>query len=321
MKATNMKKMIGLMVLAVTAAGNAFAAIPNLINFQGRLCDADGVPVTSVKPVRFQLFNVENGGSALFTETQNIQPDLNGIYNTLIGETASIAGVNFNQDLWIELTVDGNTLSPRYRMTSSPYALWAKNVDWSGVTNVPVGISSHATVFSPTYFNTSIGSSGETNVEINTTSVTTLGPTIDSNELPVDGYAGVYMPINGVLNTPVTFLSSVTINNSLGIGGGFNIAQRTVSATTTLTGQDHVIFVDTTPGIITINLPTAIGAPGRQYIIKKKALSLNIVLIDAFGSQTIDGITTCTLLGSLTNLGSVTLVSDGANWFVVASAL
>ena len=70
----------------------------------------------------FLLYTTETEGASVFSETQKVMPDSAGIYNVLIGATANLGDL-FDQDLWIEVTVGETTLSPRYRLTSSPYAL------------------------------------------------------------------------------------------------------------------------------------------------------------------------------------------------------
>lgn len=73
------------------------------------------------------------------------------------------------------------------------------------------------------------------------------------------------------------------------------------------------IRVDTSSGNVTASLPTAVGNAGRSVQIVKVTSDSNKVIIDPFGSQTINGSTTQDLL---VQWGTVRLVSDGANWIV-----
>lgn len=89
------------------------------------------------------------------------------------------------------------------------------------------------------------------------------------------------------------------------------------SKTTTyavLAADDFVQF-DATGGAFTATLPTAVGADGKVYCLKKTDSSFNAVTIATTSSQTIDGVTT-TLLS--TQYEELTVVSDGANWQVIA---
>ena len=77
-----------------------------------------------------------------------------------------------------------------------------------------------------------------------------------------------------------------------------------------------MLLVDTASASITINLPTAVGYTGLEYIIKKMAVA-NTVTIDASGTQTIDGGLTYSL--SLI-YEYVRIISDGSNWQIVGAS-
>jgi hypothetical protein len=91
-----------------------------------------------------------------------------------------------------------------------------------------------------------------------------------------------------------------------------SLTQKLVSKTATYTAADEsVILVDSTSGVVTINLPTAASIAGRIYTIKKIDSSVNKVTIDPSGSETMDGETTLELIGQY---GIIKLISDGTNW-------
>lgn len=95
-------------------------------------------------------------------------------------------------------------------------------------------------------------------------------------------------------------------------------AVNTISFTAAL---DTVHRVDTSGGAVTATLPTAVGNAGRAIIIKKWETGIvNDITIDGDGSETIDGNANATISAatSATILGSLHLISDGANWAIVA---
>lgn len=97
-----------------------------------------------------------------------------------------------------------------------------------------------------------------------------------------------------------------------GIGVSNTISTKTSDYTITI--NDSLLFrADSTSGNITLTLPTAVGIPGRKYIIKK-IVSANNVDIATNGVQTIDGVSMLTLIE---NYESASLVSDGANWMII----
>ncbi len=88
-------------------------------------------------------------------------------------------------------------------------------------------------------------------------------------------------------------------------------------ATCTVLTSDDTIFFNRT-GLVTVNLPTAVGVAGKTYTFKDisgaAGTSTNYITIDGNASETIDGATTYTLD---TNYEWVIIRSNGANWFVV----
>ena len=95
---------------------------------------------------------------------------------------------------------------------------------------------------------------------------------------------------------------------------GFSAAIATKTANYTAVTTDRTILVDATSGAITITLLTAVNNQGRYYTVKKIDSSANIVTVATTSSQTIDGITTKSLL---TQYSSVQVQSNNANWFIV----
>lgn len=88
------------------------------------------------------------------------------------------------------------------------------------------------------------------------------------------------------------------------------------TANYTLTATDHTIRGDSSGGAFTVTLPTAVGVAGKRYTISKtEAGTTNAITVATTSSQTIDGITTFTLLG----LCSVTVESDGSNWMIAGA--
>jgi hypothetical protein len=82
----------------------------------------------------------------------------------------------------------------------------------------------------------------------------------------------------------------------------------------TILATDVIILGNAVSGAITVTLPTAVGIPGKVYIIKKTDSSSNAVTVATTSSQTIDGSTTKILPAQY---NSVQVISDGANWIII----
>jgi len=104
---------------------NVFATIPQMIDFQGRLSNASGDPLTGAYQFVFKIYDGETGGTALWSETQDNVQITNGVYNVKIGTVTAIPiGVfeNSNINRWLQIIIGGETMSPRVRLISVPYS-------------------------------------------------------------------------------------------------------------------------------------------------------------------------------------------------------
>lgn len=95
-------------------------------------------------------------------------------------------------------------------------------------------------------------------------------------------------------------------------GGPVAISTKTGNYSLMLT--DNVIIVDATSGAVTISLPLSASATGHIFYVKKKDPTANAVIIQANGSELIDGSNTLT---TTTQYESFTLVTDGTQWWVI----
>jgi hypothetical protein len=130
---------VGLLVTitfaALTLSQNA---VPMLINYQGEL----RFPITEelvpdgVYNIVFRIYDAESGGTALW---QGVHSDVNGnpvpvtdgIFNVILGSGAGNAldTLVFGKrpDVWLEITIERETLKPRQRMTSTAYSMVSEN--------------------------------------------------------------------------------------------------------------------------------------------------------------------------------------------------
>jgi len=101
---------------------------PNYVNYQGRLIDSIGNPLSGNYNITFKLYDAASGGNLLWSETQNVNSD-NGIFNAVLGSVSSLPSNVFSNDsLYLEIQIGAETLSPRTRLYSSPYARYAAHL-------------------------------------------------------------------------------------------------------------------------------------------------------------------------------------------------
>lgn len=81
----------------LTAGSNAI--VPPLVNFRGVLADENGKALTDLVGVTFSLYRESQGGSPLWLETQNVQPDRTGHYAVQLGSINSLSANLFASTL------------------------------------------------------------------------------------------------------------------------------------------------------------------------------------------------------------------------------
>ncbi|UCD18399.1 MAG: hypothetical protein JSV44_05690 [Candidatus Zixiibacteriota bacterium] len=106
----------------------AQAAVPAKINYQGYLTDAAGNPVDGMVDMTFKIYNVDSGGTALWTETQLDVEVTNGIYHAQIGAVVALPYNIFDGDLYLGVAIETDPeMTPRQQLTSSAFAIKAQD--------------------------------------------------------------------------------------------------------------------------------------------------------------------------------------------------
>jgi hypothetical protein len=114
----------------------ARAAVPPFVRFNGILKNLDGSPHTSAAAATFSIFKEPQGGYPMWTETQNVQPDLMGRFTVFLG-VKQPAGLPTNlfasgETIWIEVNSAGLQPSNRIALASVPYAFKAADAETFG---------------------------------------------------------------------------------------------------------------------------------------------------------------------------------------------
>ncbi len=114
-----------ILLLMLTAA---YAAVPHLINYQGRLTDASGNPLTGSYDINFKIYDAETAGNLLWQETQTAVVVDKGLFGILLGSVTAL-NIPFDQPYFLEIKVGTEVMSPRQRITSAGYAIRAEVAD------------------------------------------------------------------------------------------------------------------------------------------------------------------------------------------------
>ena len=98
---------------------------PQVFRYQGRILDNDAL-VSGNLNFSFKLYDTPTGGTSLYEDAATIAV-VDGLYSTMIGDDTTSGGdlgdaLN-NPAVYLEIEVGGETLTPRERIVSVPYAM------------------------------------------------------------------------------------------------------------------------------------------------------------------------------------------------------
>jgi hypothetical protein len=124
----------------VQAAPEAMPAspVPRLVKFAGVSKDEQGKPRTGVVGVTLAIYKEQEGGAALWVETQNVELDEQGRYAVLLGSTKSeglpleLFATGEPRWLGVQVNVAKEVEQPRVLLVSVPYALKAADAETLG---------------------------------------------------------------------------------------------------------------------------------------------------------------------------------------------
>ncbi len=119
------KKIIFPFFILFMFASVIYAAIPQMIGYEGRLTHTDGSAVIDTTTFTFQMFSTADVSESTIV-TQTLTPDANGVFSTVI---PFLPGVFDGTARSMEVTVNGETMAPRIPVASAAHAYRALEAD------------------------------------------------------------------------------------------------------------------------------------------------------------------------------------------------
>ena len=123
-------------IVPLAAAQNASELpVPSFVRYTGTLAD-NGRALTGEVEVTFSLYNAQQGGAAVWMESQKVKADSTGRYSVILG-AATFQGLP-NQAFasgearWLGVQVQGYDEQPRVMLLSVPYAMKAGDAETIG---------------------------------------------------------------------------------------------------------------------------------------------------------------------------------------------
>jgi trimeric autotransporter adhesin len=218
-------------------------AVPHEVKFSATLRDASGKAMTGTLAVTFALYNQQEGGTPIWSETQNVEADATGHYSVLLG-SASSAGVSADlftsgEGRWLGVRVlaPGEVEQPRVRWVSVPYALKAADAETLG------GMPASSYYLLPNAASggkTAAGASSNAPVPVPLTGSGTAG------------YISEFSALAVLIDSPL-----FDINGSIGLGT--TTPKSTLDVNGTITSEGNLALPKTKSG--TVGVLTMGGAP------------------------------------------------------------
>ena len=211
-------------LLALTVTAALGAGTPLLMNYQGRLTDAGGQPLSGNYSIVFTIYDdpvLGNPGNVKWQETHPNVTVTDGLFDVLLGAgTPAVPiteGVFTSPDRWLGIKVGSDPeISPRTKMASAAYSFatnhWTFRItdgaDTSLVTRGEWGIARDG--------NTLYGSADSTHVNLGVASIT-----------GTNGQNYKYCTVAGGANNTASYLYATVgggLHNTAGDGDGATVA-------------------------------------------------------------------------------------------------
>ena len=268
-----MKTPILAFLCALSTAFLASGQVPSLINYQGRLTDANGAAVTGSKNFSIDIFDAATGGNLLYTETIGaVTLDSNGVYSFQFGS----AGTSNKQVTETIGTTAGTTL------------VYSKALANSSVVNNSITVTDGTNSWSQSVGNPGAGATATANTIVGFV----IGATITNGGSGYTSAPTVTISGNGTGATATATLTDgvVTGINVTSAGSGY-----TTGATITIAAPVIPFRVEYASGTITATYASAPTA-GRTITATYRYGTGGIA--DALGNAseqwmaiTVDGVT------------------------------
>lgn len=119
-----------LAAIAIALAATTATAAP--LVYSGQLMAENGLPYTGNVDVSAALFMAADSPAAMWTSATTEEMVMGGTLDVRLEGDGLDAVLAANDTLWLEFTIDGETLSPRQEVSRVAYAAVAGNAQWLG---------------------------------------------------------------------------------------------------------------------------------------------------------------------------------------------
>ena len=121
-------------LLALLVSAGLATAVPQQIDYQGKLTDSAGTPFDGATSMVFRIWNHVSAGSVVWVETQAVVNVESGLFHVNLGAVRPIPEGLFDSDgLYLSIQVGTDAqMTPRLPLQSVPYAQRALTAAYAG---------------------------------------------------------------------------------------------------------------------------------------------------------------------------------------------
>jgi hypothetical protein len=127
---------LGTLSLSAQNSTTAASSVPRLVNYSGKALDAQNKPLSGTVGITCAIYQDQEGGGALWMETQNVTADAKGNYTAHLGATKpdglALDLFSPGEARWLGVSVNGAPEQARVLLLSVPYALKAADAETIG---------------------------------------------------------------------------------------------------------------------------------------------------------------------------------------------
>lgn len=118
---------IVLAAVLVSFSAGALAQVAPVVHYQGVLTDLADRPVNRAVPMSFRIYQQVEGGDPVWEEFHGSVDVLDGVFTAALGTQLALTPHVFaGQELYLEVSVDGEPMKPRQRLGAVPQAYVAQ---------------------------------------------------------------------------------------------------------------------------------------------------------------------------------------------------
>lgn len=325
---------------------------PQGISYQAVARDTDG-SILALTELDVRMTINANQTTDMWVETHEVTTDEYGLFSLIIGQGDPESGASpsfeliqwGNAEYWLSVELDPGDgiweLIGTTQLMSVPYALYAGGVEGDDdqdptnelITSMSMINDSLVINEGGEEFFVDLGDALATN---DSDECITLFQLVDNNLNLVECGEAHVIDLTPLIDDGDWSMGDGTVYNQdafIGIGTdapsshlevtgsvAFEVSQVAGPINVNLDENNHVVIADVTNAAVTINLPSAATCYGREYIFKVFSSNLpNDLILVTEGNETVDG-SDDPIVNNASNL-AFTIISDGANWWVINGTL